>query len=124
MYAEQEQLDEELDHLAELLRSGDVMLSCIQLADFASKLDRIMRHEERALAFVYERLAPRTPNPIAKVKREHGSLRTLISLLATALDRADAHRGLEVVARLRSVLMVHAAKENWLQPLTHAHAQA
>jgi len=122
MYAEQEQLDEELGHLAELLRAGDMMLSCIQLAEFASKLDRIMRHEERALAFVYERLTPRTPNPIAKVKREHASLRTLISLLATALDRADARRGIEVVARLRSVLMVHAAKEDSLQPLVHAQA--
>lgn len=121
MYVQQEQLDEELVHLAELVRAGDVTLSCMQLADFASKLDRLMRHEERALAFVYERLAPTTPSPLAKVKREHASLRSLIGLLAHALDRADERRGLELVARLRSVLMVHVAKEESLAPLVRAH---
>ena len=122
MYAEQDQLDEQLAHLAGLLRSGETMISCIQLADFTAKLDRMMRHEERKLACFYEQSSPTTPNPIAKVKREHATLRNLMGLLADALGRADERRALEIVTRLRGFLIMHVAKEESLQPLVQALA--
>ena len=122
MYAEQNQLDEQLAHLVGLLRSGETMISCIQLAEFTAKLDRMMRHEERTLAYLYEHSSPTTANPIAKVKREHATLRSLMGLLADALGRDDDRRALEVVTRLRGFLIMHVAKEESLQPLVQALA--
>jgi hypothetical protein len=122
MYDESDQLDEDLAHLAQSLRSNDMMLACIQLAEFALKLDRIMHSEERALSLAYEQMNPTSRSPLAMVKNEHASLRRLISLIASALDRADGRRGLEVIGKLRSVLMVHVAKEETLQPLMQHHA--
>ena len=114
MYDEHEQLDEDLARLAQSLRRGDLMMACIELAEFALKLDRIIWFEERLLASAHL-----MPNPLAMVRREHASLRRLIGLVASALDRADERRGLEVIGKLRSVLMVHVAKEETLQPLLH-----
>ena len=117
MYDEHDRLDEDLAHLAQLLRSSDVMMACIQLAELGLKLDRIMRCEERVLSFAYERAAVTAPGPLAMVRKEHATLRRHVSMIADALDRADVRRGLEVIARLRSLLLVHLAKEEVLQPL-------
>ena len=107
MYDEHEQFGEELAHLAQSLRSREHMLACLQLAEFALKLDRCIRREERALALGQA--------PLAKVRIEHESLRRLVGLIASALDRADDHRGLELVGKLRSVLLLHLAKEEALR---------
>jgi hypothetical protein len=117
MYDEIDQLDEALAHLARSLRSSDMMLACIQLAEFALKLDRIMRSEERVLSLAYQQMDRTARHPLMMVKSEHASLRRLISLIASAIDRADERRGLEVIGKLRSVLMVHVAKEEALHPL-------
>lgn len=120
MYDEHEQLDQELARLAESLRGGEHMMACLQLAEFALELDHLMRREERALAFAYERLVPSAPNPLAKVRVEHASLRRLVSLIASALDRADDRHSLELIGKLRSVLLLHVAKEETLGPLLQA----
>jgi hypothetical protein len=91
-------------------------MACLQLAEIALKLDRAMYREERALE-VLERTKPETVSPLRKVRREHGSLRRLISGIAGSLDAGDQHRGLELIGRLRSVLLVHLAKEEVFHPL-------
>ena len=116
MYEEHEQLDHELARLAESLRTGDHMKACLQLADFALRLDDSIYREERALAF-FERLEPATPTPLPKMRTEHTSMRRLIGMIANALDRADDRRGLEVIGKLRSVLLLHLEKERTLEPL-------
>ena len=116
MYDEHEQLDEDLAQLARTLRSADVMMACMQLAEFALKLDRIIRCEERALTFAADTAAP---NPLAKVRSEHASLRRMVSLVASALDRGDYRRSLEIIGKLRSVLLLHIAKEAALEPFLH-----
>lgn len=122
MYDEHEPLDLELARLAQSLRCGEHMIACLQLAEFALKLDRCIRREERALSLAYDRLPPATPSPLAKVRSEHASLRRLVGLIASALDRADDRRGLEVIGKLRSVLLLHQAKEEALYPILQGRA--
>jgi hypothetical protein len=120
MYDEHEQFDEDLARLAQSLRSGEHMLGCLQLAEFALKLDQCIRCEERALSLRCEGMPTSRPTPIAKVRNEHASIRRLVGLIATALDRADDRRCLELIGKLRSVLLLHLAKEEALQPMLHA----
>lgn len=122
MYDEHEQLDNELARLAEALRGGDQMAACIYLAEFATKLDRRIRQEERALALAYERHELTAAKPLATVRSEHASLRCMVNSIALALDGAEDRRGLELVGKLRSVLVLHLAKEDRLQPVLHHHA--
>jgi hypothetical protein len=121
MHEDHDQLDDELARLTHTLRSGDLMMACLQLAKFALKLDRIMYREERTLTLLH-RSQPAMPTPLGKVRGEHGSLRGLVSLVAAAFDRGDVRRGLELIGKLRSVLLVHLAKEETLQPLLECHA--
>lgn len=112
MHEDHEQLDQELARLAQSLTSGDLMVACLQLAEFAVKLDRYIRREERAMSLP-DRLAE-GPKAYSAVQREHTSLRQLVSSIASALDRADDRRGLEMVSKLRSVLLLHVTKEELL----------
>ena len=109
MHDEHDLFDDYLARLARTLREGEHMLACLLLAEFALELDRRIRYEERALAFTYGNVEPR--NPLATVRREHTSMRLLVSSIACALDRADDRRALDVVGTLRSVLLLHAVKE-------------
>ena len=120
MYEEHDQLDDELANLAHTLRDGDLMMSCVQRAEFALKLDRIMHREERALALV-QRYHPAMLTPLEKIRSEHRSLRRLVSAIAGALDGGDDRKGIELIGKLRSVLLVHIAKEEGLQPLLGCH---
>ena len=103
MYVEHDQLDQELATLADAVRTGDHMMACLRLAELALQLDWYIRYEERALSLA--------PSVLAKIHGEHASLRRLVSLIASALDRADDRRGLEAIGKLRSVLLLHVAKE-------------
>ena len=114
MHEDHEQLDRELARLSQSLTSGDHMLACLQLAEFALKLDHYIRREERALAIAYRAVEPTRPRALAVVQREHTSLRQLVSLIAGALDRADDRRGVEIISKLRSVLLLHVTKEELL----------
>ncbi|HVK87406.1 MAG TPA: hemerythrin domain-containing protein [Kofleriaceae bacterium] len=113
MYDEHDQLDHELARLADSLRSSRNLLACLQLAEFAFKLEHCIHSEESAFSAASGRLA--RPGPLAKVKTEHASLRRLISAIAIAIDQSDERRGLELVSKLRSVLLLHLAKEERLR---------
>jgi hypothetical protein len=113
-HADHERLDEELARLAQTLHTGDHMMACLQLAEFALELDHYIRREERALAYAYQLLAATPPNAMTAVRKEHAGLRRLVAMLANALDQAEARRGAEIIAGLRSVLLLHVAKEELL----------
>jgi hypothetical protein len=103
-----EHLDQELIRLERTLRCGDHMMACLQLAEFTLKLDHCIRCEERALS------AQPEASWVAKLQREHASLRRLVALIVSALDRGDDKRCADVTSALRSVLLLHAAKESSL----------
>ena len=111
MHEDHDQLDNELARLAQALREGDHMLACLRLAEFALKLDHYIRCEERALSFACRLVEVARPSALATIHREHSSLRQLVAAIATALDGADDRRGVELIGKLRSVLLVHVAKE-------------
>ena len=114
MHEDHEPLDAELARLAQSLRVGDHMLACLQLAEFSLKLDLFLRREERALAFARGLLAERAPHAVTKTYVEQASLRRLVAVISAALDGADDRRGLEVISKLRSVLLLHVAKQSLL----------
>ena len=115
MLDEQDPLDAELARLADLLRCGELMLVRIRLVEFALKLDTYIRRDERVLSSSYSRL--REPaTTLAMIHAEHKKLRGLIGSIASALEQGEAKRGLELVGKLRSVLLLHLAKE---EQLTH-----
>lgn len=96
-------LDDALMRLEQGLRSGSHMLASLQLAELALKLDRAIRREERLLGV--------TGRPAVRIRQEHASLRRLVGSVAAALDRADDRRARDLITQLRSVLLLHAAKE-------------
>lgn len=110
--------DAELARLAGALREGQHMLACMRLAQFALELEHRIRREERALATVSY-----APLALAKVRGEHAALRRLVAMIASALDRGDDRRALDGVSKLRSVLVLHVAKEERL-PLLGGHVHA
>ena len=122
MHDDHDQLDNELARLARSLRGGDHMLACLRLAEFALKLDHYIRREERALSLAYRLVESRRPSPLATVHKEHSRLRQLIAAIASALDRADDRRGIELVGKLRSVLLLHIAKEEMVLHPAVSHA--
>jgi hypothetical protein len=111
MHEDHDQLDHELARLAQALRERDHMLACLRLAEFALKLDHYIRREERELSVACRLVEATRPSALAMIHREHSSLRQLVAAVASALDRADDRRGVELVGKLRSVLLVHVAKE-------------
>jgi hypothetical protein len=108
MHLDHEHLDQELILLERSIRGGDHMTACLQLAEFSLVLDHYIRCEERAMS------TQPAPPWNAKIQREHTSMRRLVALIACALDRADDRRSAEVTSLLRSVLLLHAAKEQSL----------
>lgn len=99
------------------------MQACLQLAEFALKLDHYIVREERAMMLAHRTAESTKPSKaLASVRREHTSLRQLVAAVAAALDKADDRRAVEIVSKLRSVLLLHVAKEERLlaPPTSHA----
>lgn len=122
VHDDHEQLDLELARLGQSLRSGDHMLACLQLADFALRMDHYLRREERALLLARQLLDVTVPRALDTVMHEHARLRELVAAIASALDRSDDQRCIETICKLRSVLLLHAAKKERLlaPPTSHA----
>jgi iron-sulfur cluster repair protein YtfE (RIC family) len=107
-----------LTQLEETIRSGDRATALEQLITFDAELTRYVRGEERVLFPVLERFTSVSAAATTRMRCEHRSLRQLVDTLAELISRADRRRGLEVLATLRSVLLLHVAKEEWvLYPL-------
>jgi hypothetical protein len=119
-------LDETLLTLAAMMRSGDWTGALEQYIAFDAELARYVKGEERLLFPVLERFTSIPVGATTIMREEHRSMRRLLDSLGVALRMPDQRRGLELVALLRSVLMVHVLKEDGLlKPLLrcelHAH---
>lgn len=106
--------DEELAKLDGSLRAGDRDAALEQLVAFDAELTRYVRREEREVFPLLERLASVPVTATASMRAEHRSLRRLIDTIGELIAREDRRRGLDALATLRSVLMLHVAKEEWV----------
>jgi hypothetical protein len=110
MHDDHERLDQGLVDLERSLQRGDHEMAVRHLAVFALELGRYIRREEQWLRHA----AAVSQLSFRKIHREHTSLRRLVAWIARALARADDRRGIEATGTLRSVLLLHVAKEQWL----------
>jgi iron-sulfur cluster repair protein YtfE (RIC family) len=114
MHDDSTRWDDKLSKLEGAVRSGERDHALDQFLAFDAELTRYVRGEERVLFPVLERFTcvPR-----------HRSLRRLVDTIGELLAREERKRGLDMLATLRSVLLLHVAKEEWvLYPLMRAVA--
>ena len=77
-----------------------------------------MRGEERLLFPVLERFTSLSIRATTVMRAEHRCLRRLVDSLGALIAREDLLRALAVLSTLRSVLLLHVAKEEQvLDPL-------
>ena len=110
--------DDKLAELETTLRAGDRDAALAQFLAFDAELARYVRGEERLLFPALERFTGVPARATANMRKEHRSLRRLVDTIGELIARRDRPRGLEVIENLRSVLLLHMAKEEWvLSPL-------
>lgn len=112
--AEQVHLDEALDDVDRALRAGEAGVARRRLDGFGNRFERYVRKEERVLFALVDRRDPVQSVATARMRREHACLRLLIQAVSHALRLADPPRGLDALDSLRSVFVLHHAKEAWL----------
>ena len=111
-------MDDKLDKLAAALRAADRNAALDIYLAFDAELATYMRCEERLLFPVLERFTSMPSTATRSMRSEHRSLRRLVDSLGELLARGDARGGLDIVSKVRSVLLLHVAKEEWvLHPL-------
>lgn len=96
------------------LRLGDHEMARIDLAAFDLELSGYVRGEERVVFPAIERMHDGAYAPTVRMRHEHGRLRGMLRSVWDALDRGQAWQALEVLGGLRSVLVLHVAKEDWI----------
>ena len=111
---EASRFDDQLAKLGELLRVADEQHATESLCVFDAQLTRYVRGEEHLLFPVLERFTSVSPAITGRMRIEHRGLRRLVDDLWEALTRGDHRRSLDLVTSLRSVLLLHVAKEDWL----------
>jgi iron-sulfur cluster repair protein YtfE (RIC family) len=117
MQDDQARWDDSLAQLETLVRSGDHDTALAQFMAFDAELTRYVRGEERLVFPVLERFTSVSAMTTNSMRNEHRSLRRLIDTVGELIARDD-RRGLDMLATLRSVLLLHVAKEEWvLYPL-------
>jgi hemerythrin-like domain-containing protein len=111
-------LDDRLDRLATALRASNHNAAFDIYLAFDAEITRYVRGEERLLFPVLERFTSMPTTATRSMRSEHRSLRRLIDTLGELLARGDERAALDIVSKLRSVLLLHVAKEEWvLHPL-------
>lgn len=108
------ELDDDLARLDASLRSGDSGATRDLYLAIDATLTRYVRGEEGILFPALERFTSMPSTATASMRGEHRSIRRLLDTLGEMIGRADIRRGLEVLTTLRSVLLLHIAKEEWL----------
>ena len=106
--------DGDLAQLEAVLRRGDLEGARLELATFDLKLGGYARGEERAVFPALESRSPPLHGAISMMRREHEGLRGAVAALWQALDAGDVDRGLQLLEDLRSVLVLHIVKEDWV----------
>jgi iron-sulfur cluster repair protein YtfE (RIC family) len=118
MQDEQARWDDRLSLLEASLRSEDRTTTLEQFLAFDAELTRYVRGEEGVLFPVLERFTSVSPRATASMRNEHRCLRRLVDSIGEMIAREDRQRGLDLLSTLRSVLLLHVAKEEWvLYPL-------
>jgi iron-sulfur cluster repair protein YtfE (RIC family) len=107
-------MDSKLAALDTCVRAGDHAGAIRQFIAFDADLTRYARGEEQLLFPVIDRFTSVPPSATAHMRSEHRSLRRLVDTLGTLLARDDAPRALDLLGTLRSVLLFHLAKEEWV----------
>ena len=110
--------DDMLASLEGCLRAGNREAARDAILAFDAELARYVRGEERVLFPVLERFTSISARATDAMRSEHRSLRKLVDAVAELITREDDQRGLDVIATLRSVMLLHVTKEAWVfQPL-------
>jgi iron-sulfur cluster repair protein YtfE (RIC family) len=116
-------MDDKLAKLAASLRAGDRDAAFDIYLVFDAELTAYVRGEERLLFPVLERFTSMPTTATRSMRSEHRSLRRLVDTLGELIARGDERAGLEMVSKIRSVLILHVAKEEWvLTPLLRPSA--
>jgi hemerythrin-like domain-containing protein len=108
-----DRLDEILRDLETALGVGDRETAASVLSSSRALLHRYIRREEDVLFPSVERRSSRARACTLRLRREHERMRFLVIAVERALSRGEARRGLVLVSMLRSVLLIHSAKEQW-----------
>lgn len=94
------------------LRAGDTDTARRQLATFEAGLHRYVHGEERLLFPALEALVLSRFDPTASMRREHRSLRKLTGAVWDSFARGDGSDAAHALSTLRSVFLLHIAKED------------
>lgn len=100
-------LDADLELVQQTLWAGEHAAARRCLARFVGHFTRRALREERVL----RDLEGLPDGIIRRVRREHNRLYGLVGMLVTALASKNDRRGLDAIEMLRSVLVIHVAKE-------------
>ncbi|HEU0030047.1 MAG TPA: hemerythrin domain-containing protein [Kofleriaceae bacterium] len=92
--------------------NGDAALA--HLLAFDAELTRDVQGEEHVVLPVLERLVAVPAHATATMREEHRQLRRLVDTAGERIARRDSRGGLEVLSTLRSLLLVHVLKEEWV----------
>ena len=100
-------LDADLERVQQSLWAGEHVAARRCLARFVGHFTLRAEREERVL-----RDPKGLPDELfRRVRREHDRLYGLVGMLVTALASKNGRRGLDAIEMLRSVLVIHVAKE-------------
>lgn len=111
-------LDAALAKLQSSIDAGDRVNALDLYLAFDTDLTHYVHGEERLLFPALERFTSIRSGATASMRTEHRSLRRLVDLLGELIARGDTRRAVDLLGSLRSVLMFHVVKEEWiLQPL-------
>lgn len=114
MLVERSHWDDELSKLDRTLRAGDRASALEQLVAFDAALTRYVRSEERDVFPLLERLSAVPVRATETMRAEHRSLRRLLDTVGVLVAREEPRRGLAALSSLRSVLLLHVTKEEWV----------
>lgn len=114
MLVERSCWDDELSKLDGALRAGDRASALDQLVAFDAALTRYVRSEERDVFPLLERLSAVPVRATETMRAEHRSLRRLLDTVGELVAREEPRRGLDALSALRSVLLLHVTKEEWV----------
>ena len=112
MEDEHDRLDTTLADLEWSLRAGDTDMARVQLAAFEAGLSRYVHGEECLLFPLLDALVPTRFDPTVRMRREHRSLRKLTAAVWDCFARHDGPGGVDTLGTLRSVFLLHIAKED------------
>lgn len=112
--AQHELLDLGLSAIGRAARAHDLTGARLHLRRFRADLRRYVRGEERLLFPLYDHLPTTLAGATSRLHHEHAHLARMAARLDMLLARADQEAAVRGLGTLRSLLLVHHAKEDWV----------